>query len=101
MNGKEKAATIKATAISKEEIRRAYNNNAKVEKEKNISKVINFFVYNKVGSSLSVSIATSISRGSVCWYLHSLLECGILRCVGKAKGSMGRVSNLYMMEDAV
>ncbi len=100
MKGKEKAATVKATAI-KEEIRRACNDSAKVVNEKNISKVIDFFTYNKMGSSLSVSIATCISRGSVCWYLHSLLECGILRCVGKAKGSMGRISNVYMMEDAV
>ena len=57
---------------------------AKVERKKDISKVLEFFRY-KIATSLDCARATGILRNSVTWYIAYLEDTGMLQALYKAK----------------
>lgn len=53
---------------------------AKIQQEKDICKVLDYFRY-KVGTSLDVALSTGILRNSVTWYIAQLEELGELQAI--------------------
>lgn len=53
---------------------------AKIQQEKDICKVLDFFRY-KVGTSLDAALSTGILRNSVTWYIAQLEELGELQAI--------------------
>lgn len=53
---------------------------AKIQQEKDVCKVLDYFRY-KVGTSLDVALSTGILRNSVTWYIAQLEELGELQAV--------------------
>lgn len=53
---------------------------AKVQREKDICKVLDFFRY-KVGTTLDAALSTGILRNSITWYVAQLEELGELQAI--------------------
>lgn len=64
----------------KKQIRITPNPLAKIQREKDICKVLDYFRY-KVGTSLDVALQTGILRNSVTWYIAQLEELGELQAI--------------------
>ena len=70
-------------------------NSAKIAKEKDICKVLDYFRY-KVGTTLDCAIATGILRNSITWYVQDLIDEGMLQSIGRGKDSTtGFTANHY------
>lgn len=70
------------------------NTGAKIEKTKQISKVIDFLsVYD--GSSLSIADATNVPRSSICYYIRYLVDARLIGLVGRFRGRTGRLMKVY------
>lgn len=70
------------------------NTAAKIEKTKQICKVSDYLsLYD--GSSLSVADATGVARCSVCYYIHDLINLGMIGLIGRRRGRTGRMMKVY------
>lgn len=57
---------------------------AKVQQEKDIEKVLDFFRY-KVGTTLDCMFATGVLRNCITWYVRDLERLGLLQAIYIAK----------------
>ena len=57
---------------------------AKVQQEKDIEKVLDFFRY-KVGTTLDCMFATGVLRNCITWYVKDLEQMGLLQAIYKAR----------------
>jgi hypothetical protein len=57
---------------------------AKIRREKDISKVLDYFRY-KVGTSLDCALGTGILRNSITWYIKDLIDDNMLFVVKRDK----------------
>ena len=59
-------------------------NGTKVQKDKDIEKVLDFFRY-KVGTTLDCMFATGVLRNCITWYVRDLERLGLLQAIYIAK----------------
>lgn len=70
-------------------------NTAKIAKEKDICKVLDYFRY-KVGTTLDCALATGILRNSITWYIKDLIAEGMIQSIGRSKdATTGYPANHY------
>lgn len=70
-------------------------NSAKIAKEKDICKVLDYFRY-KVGTTLDCALATGILRNSITWYVKELMDEDLLQSIGRSKDvTTGFTANHY------
>ena len=55
-------------------------NGTKVQKDKDIEKVLDFFRY-KVGTTLDCMFATGVLRNCITWYVRDLEQMGLLQAI--------------------